>query len=84
MKNMKVMLNNHLLEQIMSGNETLVRLEEYPNLQETISANPAHGKDTRESTGMRWSALGKQQHYQQQPATLPQETGVESVYPASP
>ncbi len=60
MKKTKVMFNNQLAgQQIMIGNETLERVEEYIYLGEAVSANPAHDREIKRKIGMRRTAFGK-------------------------
>ncbi len=57
----KTIYNKHLTgRQIMIGNEALELVEEYPYLDQTVSANPAHEKEIRRKIRMGWSAFGKQ------------------------
>ncbi len=60
MKKIKVMFNNQLAgQQIMIGNETLERVEEYIYYGQTVGANPAHDKEIKKKMGVGWSAFGK-------------------------
>ncbi len=43
----------------MIGNETLERVEKYIYLGQTVSANPAYGREIKRRIGMGWSAFGK-------------------------
>ncbi len=60
MNKIKAMFNNQLpRQQIMIGNETLKRVEEYIHLGQTVRANPEHDREIKRRIGMRWSAFGK-------------------------
>ncbi len=61
MRKTKVIFHNQQAgQQIMIGNDTLGRVEEYIYLGQTVSANPAHVKEIKRRIGMGWSAFGKQ------------------------